>query len=72
MFYRWPNASARKVYYVFHLLVADLAVPLGIMSIAYGLIAKTLWNGFKQMNVIGKLKTVYRILLNRIIAINAL
>ena len=53
-YFRWPDLTARKMYYVFHLLVADLLVPLIIMCVAYGLIAKTLWTGFKTMNAIGK------------------
>lgn len=50
----WPDLTAQKAYYVFHLLVADLMVPLIIMSVAYGLIAKTLWTGFKNMNTISE------------------
>lgn len=47
--------KVQTAYYVFLLIVADLLVPLTIMSVAYGLIARTLWKGFKSMQVVGKL-----------------
>lgn len=55
-FFSWPSEDWKKVYYVFHLLITDLLVPLTIMSIAYGLMARTLWNGFKNISVVGKRK----------------
>ena len=52
---RWPlePKNLRMAYYTFQLIIADLVVPLTIMSIAYGLIARTLWIGFKSMNFTG-------------------
>ncbi|XP_067949478.1 cholecystokinin receptor type A-like [Watersipora subatra] len=49
-FDKWPFPKLQMAYYFVHLLIADLLIPFTTMSIAYGLIAKTLWNGFRSMN----------------------